>query len=136
MLLLWTFFEELFLSKLMCFRAHVLILERYAEHRITSLLKCYAKKGTALKWMSGPLAAYCKTIQRSLLPDFILLTDYLEITLAQMYLKIIILEIRKKMIAYNYYCTVSCSNFNFFNLQYALVDCFRFRCSILESFCS
>lgn len=78
MLLLWTFFEELFLSKLMCFRAHVLILERYAEHRITSLLKCYAKKDTALKWMSGPLAAYCKTIQRSLLPDFILLTDYLE----------------------------------------------------------
>ena len=67
MLLLWTFFEELFLSKLMCFRKHVLILERYAEHRITSLLKCYAKKDTALKWMSGPLAAYCKTIQRSLL---------------------------------------------------------------------
>ena len=134
--LLWAFFEELFLSKLIFFRAHVLFLERYAEHRITLPLKCYAKRDTALKWMSGPLAAYCKTIQRSLLPDFILLTDYLEITLAQMYLKIIILEIRRKMITYNYYYTVSCSNFNFFNLQYALVDCFRFRCSILENFCS
>ena len=65
--LLWAFFEELFLSKLIFFRAHVLFLERCAEHRITLLLKCYAKKDTVLKWMSGPLAAYCKTIQRSLL---------------------------------------------------------------------
>ena len=65
--LLWAFFEELFLSKLIFFRAHVLFLERYAEHRITLPLKCYAKRDTALKWMSGPLAAYCKTIQRSLL---------------------------------------------------------------------